>query len=72
MTVTDPTGNNHHASIYFGDPAFIDATLQLYSWYKRFVIDGARQHELPTKYKYVDAMRCTALGECRKAPLTRS
>jgi gamma-glutamylcyclotransferase len=50
VTVTDAAGNNHHASMYFADPAFIDATHQPYSWYKRFVIDGARQHALPVEY----------------------
>jgi gamma-glutamylcyclotransferase len=50
VTVTDTAGNNHHASMYFAEPAFIDATRQPYSWYKRFVIDGARQHALPVEY----------------------
>lgn len=36
--------------MYFAEPAFIDATRQPYSWYKRFVIDGARQHALPVEY----------------------
>jgi gamma-glutamylcyclotransferase len=50
VTVTDTAGSNHHASMYFAEPAFIDATRQPYSWYKRFVIDGARQHALPVEY----------------------
>ena len=27
-----------------------DAALVPYSWYKRFVVDGARSHELPADY----------------------
>jgi hypothetical protein len=42
VTVTDGAGNEHRASMYFADPESIDAALQPYSWYKRFVIDGAR------------------------------
>lgn len=50
VTVADTAGNEHHASMYFADPGYIDATRQPYSWYKRFVIDGARQHVLPGEY----------------------
>jgi hypothetical protein len=50
VTVTDAAGNEHLASMYFADRKYIDATLQPYSWYKRFVIDGARQHALPAEY----------------------
>jgi AIG2-like family len=34
----------------------IDNSLQPYSWYKRFVMEGARQHGLPPAYvKFLDA-----------------
>jgi len=37
-------------SLYVADPNYIDAALHPYSWYKRFVIDGARQHHLSREY----------------------
>jgi hypothetical protein len=49
-TVVDELGNEHRASLYFAEVGYIDAARQPYSWYKRFVIDGARQHALPGEY----------------------
>lgn len=49
-TVVDEAGNEHHASLYFADPRYIDDARRPYSWYKRFVIEGARQHALPGDY----------------------
>jgi len=37
-------------SLYVADPNYIDAALHPYSWYKRFVIDGAGQHRLSREY----------------------
>ena len=43
--------------MYYADPKHIDATRQPYSWYKRFVVEGARQHALPGEYiDVIDAM----------------
>lgn len=50
VTVTDDARNEHPSSIYCADPGYLDATRRPYSWYKRFVIDGARQHALPGEY----------------------
>ena len=48
--VTDKSGNEYEAFMYVADAQSIDDTLQPYSWYKRFVVDGARQHNLPEEY----------------------
>jgi hypothetical protein len=61
VTVTDTTRNEHRASIHFSDPRYIDATRQPYSWYKRFVIDGARQHALPFGHISISAKRTRKL-----------
>lgn len=38
------------AHMYVADPTAIDDSLTPYTWYKDFVVGGARQHELPEKY----------------------
>jgi gamma-glutamylcyclotransferase len=35
--------------MYYAQPSHIVAD-QPYSWYKRFVVEGARQHSLPQEY----------------------
>lgn len=50
VTVTDQAGNRHEVFMYVAERASIDDGLQPYSWYKRFVVDGARQHQLPADY----------------------
>jgi hypothetical protein len=53
-TVIDDAGAEHRVVLYVADPRYIDAALQPYSWYKRFVVEGARQHTLPKEH--VDAL----------------
>lgn len=48
--VIDQTGIGHEVFMYVAEAASIDNALQPYSWYKRFVVEGARQHELPADY----------------------
>jgi gamma-glutamylcyclotransferase len=36
--------------MYAAEGGHIDPTLRPYSWYKRFVVEGARQHALPRDY----------------------
>jgi hypothetical protein len=48
--VRDDDGNRHEAFMYMADENSIDNTLSPYSWYKRFVVEGARQHNLPADY----------------------
>ena len=38
------------AHMYIADPKAIDDLLTPYTWYKDFVVGGARQHELPEEY----------------------
>jgi len=49
-TVVDEAGSEFCVSLYVADPEYIDGTLRPYSWYKRFIVDGARQHGLPAAY----------------------
>jgi len=49
-SVLDESGQEHDVVLYVADTNSIDNTLRPYSWYKRFVIDGARQHKLPREY----------------------
>lgn len=50
VDILDEAAVTHEALVYLADPSAIDASLRPYSWYKRFVVKGARQHELPTEY----------------------
>jgi cation transport regulator ChaC len=55
-TVIDTESNRCAVFMYVADNAHIDPMLRPYSWYKQFVVEGARQHQLPADY--VDAIRC--------------
>jgi hypothetical protein len=50
VEVADENNIEYQVKIYRADRAAIDQTLRPYSWYKRFVIEGARQHNLPEVY----------------------
>src|SRR6202521_4452027 len=47
VTVIDLAGGMHPAFTYTAEAGHIDRTLRPYSWYRRFVVEGARQHDLP-------------------------
>src|SRR6266436_5956917 len=49
-SVFDKGGQEHRVTLYFAVGNSIDNRLRPYSWYKRFVVDGARQHTLPNEY----------------------
>ena len=49
-TVIDEAGAKHQVALYLANAQSIDTALRPYSWYKRFVIDGARQHQLSVEY----------------------
>jgi AIG2-like family len=49
-TVLDENGQEYRVVLYVADAASIDDALRPYTWYKRFVVDGARQHALPNEY----------------------
>ena len=50
VEVVDREDTVHQAKIYKADEDVINPNLRPYSWYKRFVIEGARQHNLPEEY----------------------
>jgi gamma-glutamylcyclotransferase len=43
-------GQKYPAFANVAESSHIDDVLKPYSWYKRFVIEGANQHELPAEY----------------------
>jgi gamma-glutamylcyclotransferase len=43
-------GRQDEALLYIAASSHIDNTRQPYSWYKRFVIEGARHHGIPKDY----------------------
>ncbi len=50
ISVIDLHGEEHETLVYVADPESIDKSLSPYSWYKRFLVEGARQHRLPLDY----------------------
>ena len=50
VMVIDGTGIEWCAVTYVADPNYIAPSLKPYQWYRRFVIEGARQHSLPAEY----------------------
>jgi gamma-glutamylcyclotransferase len=48
--VIDAKDNKHTVLMYVAENSRIDPALRPYSWYKRFVVEGARQHALPPDY----------------------
>ena len=53
--VFDGSDTPHQVTLYYATD--IDNSLRPYTWYKRFVVEGARQHGLPADYvAQIDAM----------------
>lgn len=48
VAVEAPDGAEHEAEVYFATN--IDTSLVPYGWYKRYVLEGARQQGLPDHY----------------------
>lgn len=46
LRVSTPDGTQHQAWVYFASQPS-SAELRPYSWYKRFLVEGAREHTLP-------------------------
>ena len=61
ITVEDSNGEPQGALMYAAQGSHIDANLRPYAWYKRFVVEGARQHGLPQDY--VARIEAVAAGE---------
>lgn len=49
VQLSSPNGNLT-AFTYMADPNFIDDSLHPYTWYKEFVVQGAKQNSLPDAY----------------------
>ncbi|MCK5291703.1 MAG: gamma-glutamylcyclotransferase [Thermoplasmata archaeon] len=61
VEVVDYQNIGHKATMYFAEIDYIDPLLKPYSWYKRFVVEGARQHGLPEAY--VSELECVESQE---------
>jgi AIG2 family protein len=48
--VLDENGQPHVVVLYVASANTVDNSLRPYAWYKRFVVDGARQHRVPEEY----------------------
>jgi hypothetical protein len=48
--VIDDGTREHPVFTYVAEEAHIERDLPPYSWYTRFVIEGAKQHNLPPDY----------------------
>lgn len=50
LTVRPATGQSLDAWVYVAKKPSNDPTLLPYTWYKRFLVEGAREHSLPENY----------------------
>jgi len=50
ITVIDLESHPYPLFMYAAEATHIDPALAPYSWYKRFVVEGAREHHLPAEY----------------------
>jgi gamma-glutamylcyclotransferase (GGCT)/AIG2-like uncharacterized protein YtfP len=50
LPVTTTDGAQHEAWVYLASQPKDDAQLRPYTWYKRFLVEGAREHALPADY----------------------
>jgi gamma-glutamylcyclotransferase len=50
VQLRDCAGQVYSASMYVASQSHVDPSLKPFSWYMRFVLEGARQHMLPATY----------------------
>ncbi len=50
LTFTDKDNNSIEAQVYLADDNSIDNQLKPFDWYKLFILDGAKQNQLPEDY----------------------
>jgi hypothetical protein len=50
IVVSTKDGSNVKAWDYMAQESFITKGLKPYTWYKRFLVEGAREHDLPEDY----------------------
>ncbi len=70
LNIIGPSGNVQ-AWVYIADMDQTTSGLQPYSWYKRFLVDGARFHQLPKEYvSELEAIEALEEFESTKGPAT--
>ena len=50
LTLSGPRGGSFRAWVYRADPNACESGLLPYGWYKRFLVEGAEEHNLPSDY----------------------
>lgn len=50
LLVEIPDGESCEAWVYIATKPRTDMELRPYTWYKRFLVEGAREHKLPSEY----------------------
>lgn len=50
LLFTDINNITHKAQVYIADNEFINNELKPYDWYKKFILEGAKQNKLPETY----------------------
>lgn len=65
LSVGLPDNTNTDAWVYIATRPTHDAGLRPYTWYKRFLVEGAREHSLPPEYiaelKRIEAVQSLTL-----------
>jgi len=60
-------GRKLSATAYVARRDTIDPSLKPFSWYHRFVVQGAKEHELPVDYiRYLEAFESVADPDVRR------
>jgi len=50
INVIDNKNNKHNVLVYIADESYIDNSLFPYLWYMKYIIEGAKEHNLPLEY----------------------
>lgn len=73
VAVRDNHGQIRHATMYVANPEYIDDHLVPYDWYKDYVLQGAREHNLPAAYvRSIEAWQSKADPDSKRAEANRS
>jgi len=70
LQVSTPDSARHEAWVYLASSPSNDSGLRPYTWYKRFLVEGAREHALPADYiatlEDIDAVQDANQGRDRR------
>ena len=67
LPVTTPDGTRHDAWVYLASRPNNNTGMRPYTWYKRFLVEGAHEHNLPAEYiASLEAMEATQDTDARR------